>query len=43
VPRWPGIVVLALALAMAGWLAQSYREARVELAGLETAAGLIGP
>jgi hypothetical protein len=42
-PRWPGIVVLALALALAGWLAQSYREARLELTRLETAAGLIRP
>jgi hypothetical protein len=35
--------VLAAALAVAGWLAQDYREARLELTRLETAAGLVGP
>ncbi len=41
--RWPGILLLALSLALAGWLAQSYREAQLELARLETAAGLVAP
>lgn len=42
-PRWPGIAVLAFALALAGWLAQGYREARLELMQLEAAAGLVRP
>ena len=42
-PRWPGLAVLALSLAVAGQLFVTNREAQVELARLETAAGLVGP
>jgi hypothetical protein len=42
-PRWPGVLVLALSLAVTGGLAQSYRQAQLELARVETAAGLIAP
>jgi hypothetical protein len=36
-------VVLAVALALAAWLTERYREARVEVARLETQSGLIVP
>jgi len=42
-PWWPGVVVLAVALALAAWLTDRYREARVEVARLETQSGLIVP
>jgi|SRR5688572_17185778 hypothetical protein len=42
-PAWPGLAVLAVALAVAGWLAKDYREARLQLTRLETTAGMLGP
>jgi hypothetical protein len=36
-------VVLAVSLALAAWLTERYREARVEVARLETQSGLIVP
>lgn len=41
--RWPGILVLALSLALAGELVTRYDAVRRELAGLEAAASLAGP
>lgn len=38
--RWPGLLVLALSLALAMGLAWRYRDAQYELARLETAAGM---
>ena len=40
---WPGIVVLALSLALGAWLFERYREARLELVKLETESGLMSP
>jgi hypothetical protein len=37
------VVVLAVSLALAAWLTDRYREARVEVARLETQSGLIVP
>lgn len=42
-PRWPGAVVLVVSLAVAAELFTGYRTARMELARLEAAAGMIGP
>jgi Tfp pilus assembly protein PilN len=42
-PVWPGLLVLGLALAVAGELAHRYREAQLERLRLETAASLITP
>jgi hypothetical protein len=42
-PWWPGLAVLALSLALAGWLGERYRDARVEVARLDTQSGLIAP
>jgi len=42
-PVWPGALVFVLALALAGELALRYRDARLELERLETAAGLVSP
>jgi hypothetical protein len=42
-PLWPGLVVLVLSLAAAAWLAERYRDARVEVARLDTQSGLIAP
>ena len=42
-PRWPGLIVLAVALAVGGGLVHRYRDTQAELARLEAAAGLIGP
>ena len=35
--------MLALSLALAGWLGERYRDARVEVARLDTQSGLIAP
>lgn len=40
---WLGVVVLAMSLAVAGQLLLRYRDAQIELARLETSAGLVGP
>jgi len=42
-PVWPGLLVLAASLALATWLTERYRDARVEVARLETQSGLIAP
>ena len=42
-PLWPGLVVLALSLAVAGALLVRYRDARQEVVRLETESGLIAP
>jgi hypothetical protein len=42
-PLWPGLVVLALSLAAAAWLAERYRDVRIEVARLDTQSGLIAP
>jgi hypothetical protein len=42
-PWWPGLLVLAASLALAAWLTERYRDARVEVARLETQSGLIVP
>src|SRR5688572_31219268 len=42
-PLWPGLLVLALSLALAAWLGQRYRDARVEVARLDAQSGLIAP
>jgi hypothetical protein len=42
-PRWLGLGMLALSLAVAGQLAFMYRESQVELARLEAAANLASP
>ena len=42
-PLWPGLLVLAASLVLATWLAERYRDARVEVARLETQSGLIAP
>jgi len=42
-PAWPGLVLLVLALGLAGELALRYRDARADLARLETQAGLVRP
>jgi len=39
-PRWPGILVLALALGLAGTLLSRYRDAQNEMLRLEAASGL---
>ena len=39
-PRWPGILVLALALGLAGTLLARYRDAQHEVLRLEAASGL---
>lgn len=40
---WPGLVVLALALALGAWLGARYGEARREIVRLETESGLMSP
>jgi hypothetical protein len=42
-PVWPGLLVFALSLAVAGELAHRYRAAQLERLRLETAANLITP
>jgi hypothetical protein len=42
-PAWPGVLVLALSLALAGELAVRYGNARQEVVRLEAQAGLIAP
>jgi hypothetical protein len=42
-PLWPGLLVLAASLVLATWLTERYRDARVEVARLETQSGLIAP
>ena len=42
-PLWPGLLVLAVSLVLATWLTERYRDARVEVARLETQSGLIAP
>ncbi|MDH4175409.1 MAG: hypothetical protein OEV97_16880, partial [Betaproteobacteria bacterium] len=42
-PPWPGVALLAIALAVAGGLLLEYRGAQSELARIEAAAGLVGP
>jgi hypothetical protein len=42
-PSWPGLVVLALALACAGILMARYRDAQLEVLRLEAVSGLIAP
>ena len=42
-PVWPGLLVLAASLVLATWLTERYRDARVEVARLETQSGLIAP
>jgi hypothetical protein len=40
---WPGLLVLALSLALAAHLVIKYRDAQTELAGLQAAANLVSP
>ena len=40
---WPGIVVLALSLALGAWLLERYRDARQEIVRLEAETGLMSP
>jgi Tfp pilus assembly protein PilN len=40
---WPGLVVLVVALAVAGGLLERYRDARREVVRLETETGLMAP
>ncbi len=40
-PRWPGVVVLAVSLAVASVVVERYRYARGELAAIEAAQGLV--
>lgn len=40
---WPGILVLAIALAAAGVLLTRYRDAQIEMVRLEAASGLAAP
>jgi hypothetical protein len=42
-PLWPGLLVLAASLVLAAWFTERYRDARVEVARLETQSGLIAP
>ena len=42
-PLWPGLMVLALSLAVASVLLVRYRDARQEVVRLETESGLIAP
>src|SRR6059036_3891169 len=42
-PHWPGLVVLALSLAVAGGMLARYREAQREVVRLEAESGLIAP
>jgi hypothetical protein len=42
-PAWPGLVVLAVSLALAGELALRYRDVRHEVVRLEAQAGLVLP
>jgi len=42
-PWWPGLVVLAVSLALAAWLSERYLDARVEVARIETQSGLVAP
>ncbi len=42
-PVWPGLAVLALALALAASLGQRYRDAEIELVGLRAASRLVPP
>lgn len=41
--RWPGMLVLAASIGLAGWLLHSYVEAREELTRIEAAADLARP
>jgi hypothetical protein len=41
--RWPGFVMLAAALAIAGELGVRYRDVKLELARLEAQSGLVSP
>jgi hypothetical protein len=40
--RWPGVVVLAVSLAVAAGIVGRWRDARAELAAVEAAQGLVG-
>jgi Tfp pilus assembly protein PilN len=42
-PSWPGLVVLALAVAASGVLLTRYRDAQLEVLRLEAASGLVAP
>src|SRR5256885_455905 len=42
-PHWPGLVVLALSLAVAGGMLARYRDAQREVVRLEAESGLIAP
>jgi len=42
-PRWPGLALLGVSLALAGHLALRYDEVRRELARLDTEMGLLAP
>lgn len=42
-PSWPGILVLALSLALGAWLFWRYLDAREDLAQLEATSALIAP
>jgi hypothetical protein len=42
-PLWPGLLLLAVSLALAAATLLEYRDVKVELARVEAASGLIGP
>jgi Tfp pilus assembly protein PilN len=42
-PSWPGLLVLAIAVAVAGVLLARYRDAQLEVLRLEAASGLAAP
>jgi Tfp pilus assembly protein PilN len=42
-PAWPGLLVLALSLAVAGTLLARYRDAQLDVVRLQTESGLIAP
>src|SRR5437879_10507714 len=42
-PHWPGLVVLAVSLAVAGGMLARYRDAQREVVRLEAESGLIAP
>jgi Tfp pilus assembly protein PilN len=42
-PAWPGVVLLALSLALGAYLLERYRDARREIVRLETESGLMSP
>jgi Tfp pilus assembly protein PilN len=41
-PVWPGVLLLILSLAVAGAIVPRYRDAQLELAGLQATASLVG-